>query len=135
MCRVPVAARRMCEAAGLPYRDGMHAAGHALLNVLPLFMMANPSDMRAECDNPYSTRYRPERILIYDAHPGGIGLAAKVCVLVVDTFACNASCALLGVCCTTIVQRAPGCQYASIAGPQQLTCRPRRCSRRCWKRH
>ena len=75
---MPPTARRLCDAAGLPYRDGLHAAGHALLNVLPLFMMCNPNDMRAECDNPYSTRYRPERLLIYDAHPGGIGLSAKV---------------------------------------------------------
>ncbi|KFM29328.1 Putative ATP-dependent helicase HRQ1 [Auxenochlorella protothecoides] len=30
----------------------------------------------AECDNPYDTRYKPERLLIYDKHPGGIGLCA-----------------------------------------------------------
>jgi Domain of unknown function (DUF1998) len=77
-CRVAVEARRRCVAAGLPYRDGLHAASHSVLNVLPLFMMANPDDLRAECDNPYSTRYRPERILVYDSHPGGLGLAAKV---------------------------------------------------------
>ncbi len=33
--------------AGLPFRDGVHAACHALLNVLPLFLMCNPSDMGA----------------------------------------------------------------------------------------
>lgn len=32
----------------------------------------------AECDSPYDTRYKPERILLYDKHPGGIGLAAAV---------------------------------------------------------
>lgn len=32
----------------------------------------------AECDSPYDTRYKPERILIYDKHPGGIGIAAAV---------------------------------------------------------
>jgi DEAD/DEAH box helicase domain-containing protein len=78
-CRVPPSARRACQAAGLPYRDGVHAASHAVLNVLPLFMMCNVGDMRAECDNPYDTRYRPERVLIYDTHPGGIGLASQVC--------------------------------------------------------
>lgn len=31
-----------------------------------------------ECDNPYDTRYKPERLLIYDKHPGGIGLCAAV---------------------------------------------------------
>ena len=77
ICRVPVAARRICAERGLPYRDGLHGATHALLNVLPLHLACNPEDLRAECDNPYSTRYRPERILIFDAHPGGIGLVKQ----------------------------------------------------------
>ena len=34
--------------------------------------------MAAECDNPYDTRFRPERLLLYDKHPGGIGIAAQV---------------------------------------------------------
>lgn len=78
-CRVPQAARKACAAAGAPYRDSLHAAGHALLNVMPLFMTCNPSDIRTECENPYAVRYRPERLLLYDSHPGGLGLAAKVC--------------------------------------------------------
>lgn len=32
----------------------------------------------AECDNAYDTRFKPERILIYDKHPGGIGLSRAV---------------------------------------------------------
>ena len=76
--RLPLSARRAVEAAGLPYRDGVHAASHAVLNALPLFIMANPQDVATECDNAYDTRYKPERILIYDKHPGGIGLAAAV---------------------------------------------------------
>lgn len=32
-----------------------------------------------QCDNPYDARYRPERLLLFDRHPGGIGLAAQVC--------------------------------------------------------
>jgi len=31
-----------------------------------------------QCDNPYDTRYRPERIIIYDKQPGGIGIAQAV---------------------------------------------------------
>lgn len=31
-----------------------------------------------QCDNPYDTRYRPERLLVFDKHPGGIGLAEQV---------------------------------------------------------
>ena len=76
--RVPSNARHAVVAAGLPFRDALHAAGHALLNVLPLLMMCAPTDMATECDNPYSTRFRPERLLLYDTHPGGIGLAGQV---------------------------------------------------------
>jgi hypothetical protein len=32
----------------------------------------------AECDNQYDTRYKPERLLIFDRHPGGIGLCQAV---------------------------------------------------------
>lgn len=76
--RVPRAARKRVKDAGLPFRDGLHAASHALLNVVPLYMMCNATDMAAECDNPYDTRFRPERLLLYDKHPGGIGIAAQV---------------------------------------------------------
>ncbi len=76
--RVPHTARKRVAEEGLPFRDGIHGAGHALLNVLPLFLMCASSDMATECDNPYDTRYRPERLLLYDTHPGGIGLAWQV---------------------------------------------------------
>lgn len=116
----------------------MHAACHALLNVLPLLLICNPADVgtgalrpaaacrwarvlrcrpgctrglsgasrlprasqatsatahrghpprctlpsltmpTAECDSPYDTRFKPERILLFDKHPGGIGIAAAV---------------------------------------------------------
>ncbi|KAK9842388.1 hypothetical protein WJX84_006352, partial [Apatococcus fuscideae] len=79
--RVPRIARRKVHEAGLPFRDGLHAASHAMLNVIPLFMLCGSTDMGAECDNPYDTRYRPERLLVYDKHPGGIGLAAQACPL------------------------------------------------------
>lgn len=32
----------------------------------------------SQCDNPYDTRFRPERLLLFDKHPGGIGLVAQV---------------------------------------------------------
>eukprot|EP00891_Asterochloris_glomerata_P009914 jgi/Astpho2/9914/e_gw1.00152.3.1_t len=75
--RVPRSTRQKVQDAGVPFRDGLHAASHSVLNVLPLFLMCDSSDMGSECDNPYDTRFRPERILIYDKHPGGIGLAEQ----------------------------------------------------------
>lgn len=62
---------------GLPFREGLHGASHALINVVPLFLLCNTADLGAECDNPYDTRFRPERLLIFDKHPGGIGLARQ----------------------------------------------------------
>jgi hypothetical protein len=43
--RVPPPARRACAAAGLAFRKGVHGAAHALLNVLPRFMMCNAGDV------------------------------------------------------------------------------------------
>ncbi|XP_042476308.1 uncharacterized ATP-dependent helicase YprA [Macadamia integrifolia] len=63
------------------------------LNTVPLFLMdlkalfsflacsyimCNSSDLASECANPHETRDFPERILLYDQHPGGIGLSAQV---------------------------------------------------------
>lgn len=39
--------------------------------------MCNPSDLGSECANPHDTRYFPERLLLFDRHPGGIGIAAQ----------------------------------------------------------
>lgn len=76
--RVPQSARAALQAQQLPFRDGLHAASHALVNVLPLYLLCNSSDLGTECDNPYDTRFRPERLLVFDKHPGGIGLARQV---------------------------------------------------------
>jgi hypothetical protein len=38
-------------------------------------MMCSASDLGTEC---HETRGNPERILLYDKHPGGIGIASKV---------------------------------------------------------
>lgn len=54
--RVPPAARTACTDAGLSFREGVHAAGHAILNVVPLLLMCGPGDLATECDNPYETR-------------------------------------------------------------------------------
>ena len=53
--RLPPAARTACRDAGVDFRESVHAAAHALLNVLPLYMVCNPSDVATECDNPYDT--------------------------------------------------------------------------------
>ncbi|CAI5989376.1 unnamed protein product [Closterium sp. NIES-65] len=67
------------EAAGSDYRASLHAAAHALANMVPLFLSCMASDMGVECASPYDSRFFPQRLLLYDKHPGGIGLAVQVC--------------------------------------------------------
>ena len=59
------------------YRAALHAASHALLNVLPLYIMCLPSDCATECDNPFDSRYRARRLLVYDQQKGGSGIACQ----------------------------------------------------------
>ncbi|WRX19616.1 Helicase [Theobroma cacao] len=54
---------------------GLHAACHAVLHVVPL---CNLSDLAPECPNPHDTRFFPERILLYDQHPGGTGVSKQI---------------------------------------------------------
>ena len=77
--RVPQIAVSECTASGLDFREGLHAAQHALLAILPLYLLCNPKDVGADCDSPFGTRYRVERLLLYDKqHAGGVGLCAQV---------------------------------------------------------
>ncbi|KAJ7298096.1 hypothetical protein O6H91_Y016800 [Diphasiastrum complanatum] len=75
--RVPHEIRQNLQNQGLPFRAGLHAASHALLNVMPLYIMCTSSDLGTECANPQDTRYYPERLLVFDRHAGGFGIAAQ----------------------------------------------------------
>jgi ATP-dependent helicase YprA (DUF1998 family) len=46
--RLPPSVRRACEGAKLDFREGVHAASHAVLNVLPLYLVCNSSDVGTE---------------------------------------------------------------------------------------
>jgi len=88
---VPVAEKAAVEQRGLGFDGGVHAASHALLRVLPLHMMCAASDLGTRCaaavvigsgsgsGAPGDGGDRaPGVLLLYDKHPGGIGLAAQV---------------------------------------------------------
>ena len=105
--RLPPAARRAVEAAGLPFRDGVHAAAHAVLNALPLFLMANPQDIGTECDNPYDTQFKPERILLYDKYPGGIGLVAAARPRFTELL--SRALSMISACSCSYAGGCPGC--------------------------
>jgi hypothetical protein len=50
------------------FRGGLHAASHALINVLPLFARTSANDALTICDYPAARRYRPQVILIGDRY-------------------------------------------------------------------
>ena len=69
------------EPAWMPWdehlRGGLHAASHALINVLPLFARISANDALTTCDYPAARRYRPRYILIGDRCKGGNGLSLQ----------------------------------------------------------
>jgi len=62
--------------AGLDFHGGLHAGEHAAIGILPLFALCDRNDIGG-----VSTAFHPDtgkaQIFIYDAHPGGIGIAEK----------------------------------------------------------
>ncbi len=62
--------------AGLDFHGGLHACEHAAISILPLFALCDRNDIGG-----VSTPFHPDtgkaQIFIYDAHPGGIGIAEK----------------------------------------------------------
>ncbi|KAH7665147.1 DNA helicase protein [Dioscorea alata] len=105
--RVPPSIRKAVDIQKLSFRAGQHAASHALLNVVPLYLMCNASDLRSECANPHETRKIPERILLYDQHPGGIGIAKKVQLLFRELL--TASLELVTACSCSTNAGCPSC--------------------------
>ncbi|CAL0305025.1 unnamed protein product [Lupinus luteus] len=89
------------------FRGGLHAASHAVLNVVPLHITCNLSDLASECPDPRDNRYYPERILIYDQHPGGCGISvqAQSCFTKILTAALE----LLTCCCCSAEVGCPHC--------------------------
>jgi len=62
--------------AGLDFHGGLHACEHAAIGILPLFALCDRNDIGG-----VSTPFHPDtgkaEIFIYDAYPGGIGIAEK----------------------------------------------------------
>ena len=71
----PKAVARIAK-TGLDFAGGIHAVEHAAISILPLFALCDRNDIGG-----VSTPFHPDtgkaQIFIYDAHPGGIGIAEK----------------------------------------------------------
>ncbi|KAJ4960378.1 hypothetical protein NE237_020288 [Protea cynaroides] len=117
--RVPQSIKSEVEIKQFSFRAGLHASCHAFLNVVPLYIMCNSSDLACECANPHETRYFPERILLYDQHPGGIGLSVQVLplftVLLAAALELVTTCPCLGVAgCPNCVQNLSCREYNEV---------------------
>jgi DEAD/DEAH box helicase domain-containing protein len=71
----PEAITRLSEIQ-LDFAGGLHAAEHAAIAILPMFALCDRNDIGG-----VSTPFHPDtgkaQVFIYDAHPGGIGIAEK----------------------------------------------------------
>lgn len=123
-------------------RSGLHAACHALLHVVPLYVLlfsfvfstllinnvnirllvvgdfgyrfvrCNYSDLAPECANPSEQGYFPERILLYDRHPGGTGISAQIRPFFTELL--KASLDLLTSCCCSAETGCPSCVQVNL---------------------
>ena len=105
--RLPPSIRTRLVELQLPFREGVHAACHAIQNAVPSFVMCNACDLRTECDNPYNSRFKPERLLLFDAHPGGIGLSSRIRPYFSEILA--RALEMVESCDCTAVTGCPGC--------------------------
>lgn len=74
---VPVATAEAVAAAGGDYAGGVHAAGHAVIALLPLFLLCDRADVGTECPSPSRQLVRPSHIVMYDAQAGGVGVCRQ----------------------------------------------------------
>nr|POE54491.1 atp-dependent helicase hrq1 [Quercus suber] len=83
---VPKSALEILESRRLNLAAAIHAAEHAILSLMPNFVISMPGDVKTECKvaikefaKKESTRKRPARLTFYDAKGGqhGSGIAAK----------------------------------------------------------
>ncbi|CAM9206801.1 unnamed protein product, partial [Laminaria digitata] len=72
---VGVTAKRKVEGEGCDFEGGVHAVGHALLAVVPLFLLCDAEDVDCEHARPHHNRPQPQRILVFDKRPGGVGVS------------------------------------------------------------
>ncbi|MFA4836327.1 MAG: DEAD/DEAH box helicase [Dehalococcoidia bacterium] len=60
----------------LDFAGGLHAAEHAAISMLPLFALCDRNDIGG-VSTPLHMDTGKAQIFIYDAHPGGVGIAEK----------------------------------------------------------
>lgn len=83
---IPVFALEILKMKRLNVAAAIHAAEHAMMSLMPQFVVSMPGDVRTECKNALkefakkdTQRKRPARLTFYDAKggPAGMGIAQK----------------------------------------------------------
>ncbi|KAF2180601.1 P-loop containing nucleoside triphosphate hydrolase protein [Zopfia rhizophila CBS 207.26] len=83
---VPKSALDILKSRGLNIAAAIHAAEHAVLSLMPNFVISMPGDVRTECKvalkefaKRETSRKRPARLTFYDAKGGASGNGIKCC--------------------------------------------------------
>ncbi len=70
------AIQKHIESQGLHFMGGIHAIEHAAIGIFPLFALCDRNDIGGIC-YPFHPQVDKSAIFIYDAYPGGVGLAQR----------------------------------------------------------
>ena len=68
--------KRFIEEKDLHFMGGIHAIEHAAIGIFPLFALCDRNDIGGIC-YPHHPQVGKSAIFIYDAYPGGVGLAQR----------------------------------------------------------
>jgi len=68
--------KRFVEKKGFHFMGGIHAIEHAAIGMFPLFALCDRNDIGGIC-YPHHPQVGKSAIFIYDAYPGGVGLARR----------------------------------------------------------
>lgn len=108
---IPPQVEEKLAAAGLDFAGGLHAVEHAAIALLPLFALCDRNDIGG-----VSTPLHPDtgkaQIFIYDAYPGGIGIAEKGFELITGLWQATLK-AISGCSCQ---EGCPGCIQSPKCG-------------------